>query len=136
MNNTLRNVLAFFAGVIAMMIAKILVMTVGNLIVPAPAGADLSSIEGFRASMHLFETKHYLVPFVEHSFGSLAGALVAAASAGSYRMRLALGIGLLHLIGGIAAAMMLPAPVWFIALDLAAAYLPMAYLGGRLAIRK
>jgi hypothetical protein len=31
---------------------------------------------------------------------------------------------------------MMPAPMWFNVMDLVGAYLPMAYLGGKLAIRK
>lgn len=33
-------------------------------------------------------------------------------------------------------AFMLPSPTWFTILDLAGAYIPMAYLGGKLAINK
>jgi hypothetical protein len=38
-------------------------------------------------------------------------------------------IGVVFLCGGVAASFMIPAPAWFIALDLLAAYLPMAWLG-------
>lgn len=34
------------------------------------------------------------------------------------------------------AAFMIPAPVWFILVDLILAYLPMAYFGGKLAAKK
>jgi hypothetical protein len=47
-------------------------------------------------------------------------------------MKIALGIGVLFLIGGTAAVMMLPAPMWFSALDLIVAYIPMAWLGGKI----
>lgn len=39
------------------------------------------------------------------------------------------------MIGGIAAAFMIPAPAWFVVLDLAVAYLPMAWIGGKLGDR-
>ena len=39
------------------------------------------------------------------------------------------------LAGGIAAARMIPAPAWFVVLDLAAAYVPMAFLGALLGRR-
>jgi len=42
-------------------------------------------------------------------------------------------VGALGLAGGIAAARMIPAPTWFVVLDLVVAYLPMAWLGGLLA---
>src|SRR5262249_37579386 len=38
-------------------------------------------------------------------------------------------IGVCFLAGGVAAARMIPAPAWFVVLDLAAAYVPMAFLG-------
>jgi hypothetical protein len=47
-------------------------------------------------------------------------------------MKLALGVGALHMVGGIAAAVMLPIPVWVTVIDLVAMYLPMAWIGGTL----
>jgi hypothetical protein len=44
-------------------------------------------------------------------------------------------IGVIFLCGGVAASFMIPAPAWFIALDLLAAYLPMAWLGIQLGTR-
>ena len=44
-------------------------------------------------------------------------------------------VGALFLCGGIANVVMLPAPLWFEVLDLVTAYLPMAWLGARLATR-
>jgi hypothetical protein len=51
-------------------------------------------------------------------------------------MKFALGLGVFFLLGGIAAAFMIPAPTWFIILDLVAAYIPMAYLAGKLVDKK
>jgi len=48
---------------------------------------------------------------------------------------MAYAIGVLFLCGGIAASFMIAAPAWFIALDLVAAYLPMAWLAARLGAR-
>ena len=42
---------------------------------------------------------------------------------------LACAIGAVFMAGGIAASFMIPAPIWFIVLDLVAAYLPMVWLG-------
>ena len=44
-------------------------------------------------------------------------------------------VGAFFLIGGIAAVAMLPSPLWFTVVDLVFAYLPMAWLGYRLAAR-
>ena len=89
-----------------------------------------------RKFMQFFEPKHYLVPFLAHALGTLAGAFTAATIAASRRMGIALGLGVVFLAGGISASVMLPAPLWFEALDLIAAYLPMAWLGAKLAMRK
>ncbi len=47
-------------------------------------------------------------------------------------MKFALGIGVYFLAGGITMVSMFGGPVWFNVLDIAGAYLPMGYLGGRL----
>ena len=52
--------------------------------------------------------------------------------AGSFRPQLAYVIGAVFLCGGVAASFMIPAPAWFIALDLLVAYLPMAWLAIRI----
>lgn len=70
--------------------------------------------------------------YTAHALGTLVGAWVAATIAATHKMTLALVIGALFLIGGIAAAFMIPGPTWFVVLDLVAAYFPMAYIGGKL----
>ena len=56
--------------------------------------------------------------------------------AASSKMRFALIIGALFMIGGIINVTMLPSPVWFSVLDIAGAYIPMAYLGWKFAAGK
>ncbi len=58
---------------------------------------------------------------------------MAAKLAASHAMKIALGIGVFFLLGGIAAISMIGGPLWFQAADLLAAYLPMGYVGGLLA---
>jgi hypothetical protein len=89
-------------------------------------------MEGMKASMHLLEPKHFVTPFLAHALGSLVGGLVAALIAASRKITFALVIGIVHMVGGIAMVIMLPAPLWFEALDLIVAYIPMALVGGRL----
>ena len=49
--------------------------------------------------------------------------------AATYRTSLAYAIGAAFLAGGISAAWMIPAPIWFIVLDLVGAYIPMSWIG-------
>jgi hypothetical protein len=46
-----------------------------------------------------------------------------------------LGIGFFFLLGGIANVYLLPGPMWFSVVDLVFAYLPVAYFGGRMALK-
>jgi len=132
MNNILRNVLAVIAGIIVSGIVNMTLITVGGALIPPPAGVDVSNVESIKASIHLFEAKHFVFPFLAHAVGTLIGALVASLIAGSNRMLLAMIVGAFNLLGGIVASFLIPAPAWFIALDLIAAYIPMAWLGWKL----
>ena len=133
MNDTLRNILAVVAGIIAGWIANMGIIMLSSSIIPTPEGVDPSNMESIKASMHLFEAKHFIMPFLAHAAGSFLGALVAATIAVSNKMRFAIGMGLFTMIGGVMAAFMIPAPSWFIALDLVVAYIPMALLAGKIA---
>lgn len=135
MNPIVRNILAVVAGVpVGMAVNMGIVMLSGHLI-PPPEGADTTSYESLSASMHLFGPQHFLMPFLAHALGTLAGATLAALIAVSHRLWFAMGIGLLTMAGGIGAVVMLPAPLWFEVLDLGLAYIPMVWLGHSIAIR-
>lgn len=105
-----------------------LIMLGPSLIAPPP-GADMTTTEGLKAAMPLLEPKHFFVPFLAHAVGTLVGALVGSLMAVSKRAIVAYAVGAVFLCGGIAASVMIPAPAWFEVLDVAVAYLPMAWLG-------
>ena len=128
MKRWIRNVAAVVAGLVAGSVVNMAIVALGPMLVPPPAGVDVSTPEGLAAGIHLFETRHFLSPFLAHALGTFAGALVAWLVAGSRKDVFALMIGLIFLVGGVAAAFMIPAPAWFIAADLVLAYLPMAWL--------
>lgn len=135
MPNSLRNVLAVIAGLVIGSIANMALITIGPSIIPPPAGVDVSSAESLSKAMHLFEPRHFIMPFLAHAVGTLAGAIVAYLIAASYKVPLAYLIAALFLCGGIVASFMIPVPKWFIAVDLLAAYLPMAWLGTQIGTR-
>lgn len=136
MNPTFRNILAVVAGLVVGGALNMGLIMVGSSVVPSPEGIDATDMESLKASMHLFEPKHFLFPFLAHALGTLAGALIAAMIAPSHKMVFALAMGALFMLGGITNAFMLPAPAWFIAMDLILAYIPMAWIAGRVANRK
>ena len=128
----LRNILGVVAGLIVGGIVNMGLIMVSSAVIPPPAGADLTTVEGLQAAMPLLEPKHFVFPFLAHALGTLAAALVACLIAVSHKMTIAIIIGALFLLGGIAASVMIPAPTWFKILDLVVAYIPMAWLGGKL----
>jgi hypothetical protein len=128
-----KNILAVLAGIIVGGLVNMGLVNLGPLVVPLPEGADVSSMEKLRDSMKLFTPVNFVFPFLAHALGTLAGAFVAAKLAASHPLRLAIGVGVFFLFGGIAAAIMLGGPAWFIVADLLVAYMPMSYLGAVLA---
>ena len=135
MPKLLRNVLAFLAGITLGGAVNMALIVLSPSIIPPPAGVDVNDAESLRRSMQLFEPRHFVMPFLAHAAGTLVGALVAYLIAITHKLPIALAIGFVFLGGGVAASFMIPAPAWFIAFDLSAAYLPMAWLGTRLGAR-
>ena len=128
----LKNILGIVAGFVLGSVVNMALVTVSASFAAPPPGADMTTVEGLRAAMPRLEAKHFAFPFLAHALGTLVASLVAATIAVSHKMMIALGFGVLFLCGGIAASMMIPAPAWFIALDLIVAYIPMAWIGGKL----
>ena len=131
----LRVFLAVLVGLVAGSVVNMGLVTIGPLVIPPPAGADVTTAEGLKASLHLFEGRHFVFPFLAHALGTLAGAVVAGLLAPAKSVVPAYVVGAIFLLGGIGNVAMLPAPVWFSALDLILAYVPMAWLGQAWAAR-
>jgi hypothetical protein len=128
----LKNVLAVIIGIAVMMFVNSSLIQASTSIIPPPEGVDPMDIESIKANFDKFTPQHYFVPFLAHAFGTIAGVVIGCLIAASHKFKIAMGLGIVHLIGGIAAAFMIPAPVWFIVADLALAYIPMAWLGAKL----
>ena len=135
MNATIKNILAVIAGLILGSAVNMGLVMISGSIIPPPEGADVTTMEGLKESIHLFQPKHFLFPFLAHALGTLVGAFVAGLIAANKKMTFALVVGILFLIGGIINTFMIPAPIWFNVLDLFMAYIPMAWFGGKLAMR-
>lgn len=133
MNTIIRNVLAVLAGILIGSLVNMGIIMIGGQLIPPPAGADMTTAEGIAAAMPDLSARHFVMPFLAHALGTFAGALAAALIAATYKTQFALGIGVVFLFAGIAASTMIPAPVWFIALDLLLAYIPAAFIAGKLA---
>ena len=125
---SLRTVLAVVIGFVVGSAVNMALVTASPSLIPLPAGVNPNDPASLSPGMALFEPRHFVMPFLAHALGTFVGALVAHRIAATHRVRSAYAVGVLFLLGGIAASVMLPAPAWFIGVDLVLAYLPMAWL--------
>ena len=125
MNIIFKNILALLGGGLIGMIVNMGLIIAGNQLIPFE-----DSINPMNATM--WEIKYFIFPFLAHAIGTLSGAFVAAKFAVSYKMTIAICIGIFFLSGGIFMVFILPAPIWFTVMDLVFAYLPMGWLGWKI----
>ncbi|MFN3940324.1 MAG: hypothetical protein ACK4IY_07035 [Chitinophagales bacterium] len=132
MSTLMRNILAVVAGAIVGAGGNMVIILISGSIIAPPEGAEVTTTEGLKKSIHLFQPKHFIMPFLAHAIGTFFGAFLTAKIAATRKMQLALLIGLFFLAGGIANVFILPSPAWFNAVDLIFAYIPMAYFAARI----
>jgi uncharacterized membrane protein HdeD (DUF308 family) len=130
MNNKkiIRSILAIVIGLVAGMSANMGIVTISPMIIAPPENVDVTTAEGLQSSIHLFQPKHFIMPFLAHALGTFVGALVSMKIAQCHEKSIALFFGIFFLLGGISAVAMIPAPTWFNAIDLTFAYIPMSLL--------
>ena len=133
MNPTLKNILAVITGIIVGAIVNMGILWLLADLIPPPEGVNINDLESLKENMSRFEPKHYLSPFLAHALGTLVGAFTCARIAAKHKARMTYIVGAFFLLGGLSNIIMLPSPTWFIVLDLVLAYIPMAWLGARLA---
>lgn len=129
MKSILKNTAVLIFAIIVGGLVNMGLVIFGPVIIPAPSGVDVTDVESIAASMHLFEPKHFIFPFLAHAIGTLTGAVVAYMMVVSHSSVFAYVIGGVFMLGGIVNAFMIPSPVWYLFVDLLAAYIPMAWLG-------
>lgn len=133
MNPVIKNIIAVIVGLIVGSVVNMGIVMLSGIVIPPPNGADVTTMEGLRETLPLFEPKHFVMPFLAHALGTLAGAFIAAKIAATRKMLMALILGLFFLGGGIYSAVMLQGPIWFLMVDLVLAYIPMAWIGWKIA---
>lgn len=131
--NILKNILAVILGLFLGGVANMGIIMLSDGLIALPDGVNSGDLESIKSNFHLYQPKHFVMPFLAHALGTLAGAFITAKIAVSHHMKLSLVIGVFFLMGGIQMAQLLPAPIWFDVLDLGVAYIPMGYLGYKLA---
>lgn len=131
MHPIIRNILAVVAGWVGGSFINMSLVGFGHRFFPVE-GLDPNDMAALAEAMPDFGPEQFIFPFLAHALGTFSGAAIASVIAANNKMKFALAIGILFLLGGIAVNYLLPAPAWFTAVDLILAYLPMAWLGGKL----
>ncbi|MBL4715333.1 MAG: hypothetical protein JKX95_01765 [Bacteroidia bacterium] len=132
MNPIVKNILAVIAGWLGGSIINMSLIQMGHKLIPIE-GVDPNDMEALAAVMPTLEFEYFIFPFLAHALGTLVGAAIAGLIAANHKMKFSLSIGGLFLLGGIMVNYMLPGPIWFAATDIVIAYIPMAWLGGKMA---
>ena len=126
-----RGILAIIVGIIAGSVVNMGIIFLCAAIFPIPEGMNMWDAESVKAFASKLTTANYVGVLIAHQLGTLVGAFVAAKIATGGKMIFALVIGVWFLLGGIYAATLIPAPMWFMVADLVL-YIPMAFIGGKL----
>tara|TARA_B110000914_G_C15308158_1_gene374329 strand:- start:4 stop:417 length:414 start_codon:yes stop_codon:yes gene_type:complete len=132
MNPILKNILAVIMGWLGGSIVNIVLIELGHKVFPI-AGVDFNDMDSLATLMSTLDPAYFIFPFLAHALGTIVGALIAGRIATTHKMKFSLAIGGLFLLGGIMVSFMLPGPAWFAAADILIAYIPMAWIGGKLA---
>jgi hypothetical protein len=128
-----KNILAVIAGVIIGSIVNMGILELGPSVIPTPEGFDNSSMDKLAETIHLLTPINYITVFLAHGLGTLVGAFIAAKISTTCKMVFSFVIGAWFLLGGIAMLFMIPSPILYTIIDLIGAYIPMAWIGWKLA---
>ena len=126
MKQTLKNIAIVILGIIIGMIVNIGLIILGGTIFPPSENFEPMNAMNW-------DFKYFIFPLLSHSIGTLSGALIVSKLSKKSSIILPLIVGLYFLLGGIYMITILPAPMWFVLLDVILGYIPMALLGWKLA---
>ena len=134
MKPIIKNILALVAGWLGGSVINMGLVQIGHTLFPL-INVNPNSIEDLAEVMPTLEFKYFVFPFLAHALGTLVGAIIASWIAANNKMKFAMGVGVLFLLGGIMMNYLLPGPTWFAVTDMLLAYLPMAWLGGKIKLK-
>jgi hypothetical protein len=132
--NTLFYLIALFLGA---WVNGYLIQISSKVITP-PVGYDLQTAEGLKAAINagVMTPRFFIFPFLAHALGTWVSAFTITKLTRTHQKERALSFGFLFLTGGTWMVFIIPAPLWFNAVDLLLAYIPMAYMGYLMARKK
>ena len=125
MKTIFKNILVLLGGCVFGSVVNMGLIIAGNQLIPMADGMNPMDAT-------MWEIKFFIFPFIAHAIGTLSGAFIVARYTASYHMILSIFVGVFFLLGGISMVFIMPAPLWFILLDISLAYIPMGWYGWKL----
>ncbi|MFT4668627.1 MAG: hypothetical protein ACI840_000191 [Ulvibacter sp.] len=134
MNSIFKNVSAVVLGWLGGSVINMGLIGTGQSVYPI-SGIDPNDVNALAEVMPTLGYEYFIFPFLGHASGTFVGAIIAGLIAANHKMKFALAIGGLFLLGGIIMSYLLPGPTWFEVTDIVLAYIPMAWLGGIIGVK-
>ena len=125
MKQIFKNIGIVILGIIIGMIVNMGLIIIGGTIF-TPSG----NFEPMNAMN--WDFKYFIFPFLAHSIGTLSGAFIVSKISRNSHIIMPLIVGFYFLSGGLYMVTILPAPTWFILLDIILCYIPMALFGWKI----
>jgi len=124
MKQILKNLGVIIIGIISGSIVNMIFIVLGSFIFPLS-----ENLEPMNALN--WDFKYFIFPFLAHSLGTFSGSYFASKLSKS-NIIFSVIIGIYFLFGGIYMVKILPAPMWFVCMDLFLSYIPMSLLGWKI----
>ena len=119
MKQIFKNIGIVLLGIIIGMIVNMGLIIIG--------GIFFSPTDNFEPMNAInWDFKYFIFPFLAHSIGTLSGAFIVSKISRNSHIIMPLIVGFYFLSGGLYMVTILPAPTWFISLDIILCYIPMA----------
>ena len=121
----LKYIIIVILGIMIGMIINMGLIILGGIIfIPADNFDPMNAIN--------WDLKYFIFPFLAHSFGTVSGSFIVSKLSKNSNIVMPMVVGLYFLVGGIYMITILPAPTWFILIDIILCYIPMALLGWKI----
>lgn len=127
----IRCVLAVLGGMIAGSVFNMAVVMLSWAIYTPPEGVNMSDPASMGAYVQSLPMPAFLLILVAHAGGAFVGGLIAALIARRSPLVLGAIVGGFFMMGGLINALSIPAPLWFVVIDLAS-YVPCGMIGAKL----
>ncbi len=135
MDKVIKGIKNFALVFISLLVGGCLNMAIimlSSKIIPPPHGVDVTTEAGLTAGMHLFEPKHFIMPFLAHALGTLLSAIIIVKIMPERKQFWAYFVAAMFFVGGFMEVLSLPSPLWFSLTDLIGAYFPMSFIALKL----